>query len=375
MTITLERAIEITRKNPEFYFKEEKVKGDIFYIFNYRLVSLKDFKESGLDSLELRGLAIRKDGKVFWGLHKFFNDKENELTMSDWSNAQLEVREKADGSLIIPVQLSTGEVVFHTRGTFFSEQANYVNNNMLKEKSFSRDMLNNNLYPIFEFVSPFNQIVVQYNIPKLLLTQIRDKNGNYLEYEKMKEIAEQYSIETVHVYNYTYNKLKEKQKTVENFEGWVVRNPAEPFERQFRKMKTEWYFRLHKIISPNSLRENIIIEYILDNKIDDVLSSIRNTQSAQREFILEVRDLFMQYFNDIVQKSLNLFNIKNKMDKKSFALKYKKNPFFSFVAGAKSEEDVYKRVKHYMNMKYTKYSNAKELINSLRTIRENEMER
>ena len=107
---------------------------------------------------------------------------------------------KADGSMLRPV-LVNGEIVPMTRmgHTDVARQAFNEIGYSQYEKAF-RSYLNDNLTPIYEFVSPNNKIVLEYDRPKLILLAVRDNfTGEYLPIHS-KEIGTDLSFASgVHV--------------------------------------------------------------------------------------------------------------------------------------------------------------------------------
>ena len=343
--ITLNQAMEITKNNDAFYYKDEEHKGRKFRIFNYRLASFSDFNENPL-SLELRGLTFDlKTGKMYLGLHKFFNDNENPCTMIEWNeNDILDVREKLDGSLIQSFYINN-ELFVKTKGTFKSDQAkmaeDFISNNENYQKFIKfADTLQ--LQVFFELVSPFNQIVINYDKTDLRLIQARNKfTGEYVNYKTLKDLAKIHNISIAKEYKYTLSELRRLQETEKGIEGWVVRNPKYPLETQFRKFKTIEYFERHKILTGNSIAENTLIQAIINETIDDIISQL-DKESEKRKYIEEIERVVSHHFDKSLKEIEELFKIKNTMDRKEFALKYKDYKYFGVIMKAKSEEDLEK---------------------------------
>ena len=363
--ITLNKAMEIVENKDAFYYKDEEHKGRKFRIFNYRLATYSDFNND-IDSLELRGLTFDLETeKCYLGLHKFFNDRENPFTQIEWDeNDVLDVREKLDGSLIQTFFID--DILFvKTKGTFKSEQAikseEFILNNG-NYFNFINDFSKKGYHIFFEFISPFNQVVIPYNKTDLVLIQIRDENGNYLDYNTLKDIANKYNLSLAKEYNYTLKALRELQETEEDIEGWVVRNKKYPLETQFRKFKTSSYFLKHKSIS--KLQENNIISSILNEQIDDIISLIPiNTE--KRNYLEEIRNKVSHYYDKMVVELSKLLIYKKFNDRKEFALLYKNHPYFNVLMKSKNENNLEKNLKEAILKRTQKLSNAKEFLKNI----------
>jgi len=369
----LERVMKIVEENDAFYYKDEIVDGTPFRIFNYRLASYEDFAKDNF-ALELRGLTINLEtGEYFLGLHKFFNDNENPFTMDDekWENARLEAREKLDGSLIQTIyneNLKGNEIFLaKTKGTFFSEQAKLAQEIINKNEKYQnaiRNCYKEGILLFFELISPFNQIVVPYEKTELKLIQARRIiTGEYLEYDKVKNIAFVYDLPITQVEYLTLTELRERQETFTDIEGWVVMNPSECFERQFRKIKTRWYFTLHHLISPDNLIENRLIEHIINETIDDVISQL--PQGEKRNKIEEIRNKVSHYFDKMYNELVELLKVKFQTERKEFALKYKEHPYFGVLMKAKNENELEKLLKEKIIKDTSKLSKAREFLKNL----------
>ena len=361
----LKKAMEIVKNNEVFYYKDEIINKNKFRIFNYRLASVKDF-ENPL-ACELRGLTINLDtNETFYSIHKFFNDKENKFTIDDedWKNIKLESREKLDGSLIIPVIINN-KIYFKTKGTFNSEQAKMAQN-LLNEnlKRFILDCYNKGLQPLFELISPFNQIVIQYSKTELKLTQIRTKD-KYLQYNEFEKLAKQYNISYCEVEYLTLDELRKRQENIKGIEGWVVYNSNSKIKQdKFRKFKTKYYFNLHGILSYEKLAENKLIENILNETIDDIISQLDEI-SEKRKYIENIIYKVSHYFDKTLKELNELFEIKNKMIKKDFVLKYKKYPYFGVIMRSKITNDLEKNLKKLILKKTYKLQKAQKFLNEI----------
>jgi hypothetical protein len=122
------------------------------------------------------------------------------------------VQNKEDGSIISFVKIG-GKVRAKSKMSFESEQAvmaQKVYDTSETMNQFVQDCLYADITPIFELVSPENQIVLEYQETKLILLQVRSNDGMYFDKEEIKqltyktgfdskdiEIAEDFNIKTL----------------------------------------------------------------------------------------------------------------------------------------------------------------------------------
>lgn len=371
--INLQDLDHIVSQSEIFYKKSEiievKNKKYKFSIYNYRLADLSEFEKYSPLSFELRGLAVSENNNHFLSVHKFFNHKENYLVEDDL-DGELEIREKYDGSLILPIIVSD-EVVFRTKGTFYSDQAKQAQSKLdSKLKKFILDLYYyHGLIPIFEFISPDNQIVVRYPTDELVLIQIRDNNtGKYLEYGEMKKLYSKYNLDIpiVSVTQTDIDTLLENSKEIENIEGYVIQKRNLEYYTDMRKIKTMWYLQLHKVLSPDSFRDNVLVKLILQEKIDDVLS---NASVGKREYVEKLITLLSKYINKhirfishTIEQDGNLF----RTNPKTFVEKYRNYTLFPILMKAirlsLDQISIVNEIKKYILLKTQKLENATYFI-------------
>ena len=321
---TLQEALQIIEANPSFYCKEEHG----LLTFAYRLATYEDFENP--KARELRGITYDKqNGNHYLSIHKFFNQNEYNKVMNRIE--VIEAREKVDGSLITPIVLNN-KVILKSKTSFTSSQAT-ESTKLLSDnyKAMILDLYKDNLIPLFEYTSPQNQIVLFYPVDTLYLLQIRNNiTGEYLPYKELEYIANKYDIKRVKIFNYTFDKLLELAKTKEELEGWVIwdgsNNP-----NHFRKIKTKWYFNLHRIVAPNNMLPHLLIQAFFNEKIDDVLSLVKGERRTE---VLDVTNKLKTYVNNVNNIIDKIYKDEKELfikDRKTFALKYKKSLYFPLL--------------------------------------------
>lgn len=328
--ITYDQCIELCNL-PESPFYETKTMIDGFDVstFNYRLAQWSDFakpfgEESDITGYELRGLTFvfNKDGSLFKRyllLKKFFNLNQVPETLYDRvKNFKIiNVNNKEDGSLATFIKLPNGKVVGKSKVGFtnpHSEGINRVYNTNAKIRNFVNDCLDKDIVPIFEYVAPFNRIVLKYSKEELILLKLRDnKTGKYLD---IKDV----DIKKADFETHTLDDIIELSKTVENKEGWVIQ-----MEDIDIKIKSEWYMRLHGLLTDDLYKENVLIKHILNDDIDDVISKI---PEDEKDSIDRINALISVVRNEIKEKTeyyKNEFDKYKELSIKEYAIKYRKN--------------------------------------------------
>ena len=194
---TREECQEIVSRTEAFYCTKREVQGFEIELYDYRLASYTDYVDN--NAFELRGLCFVNNNGTWERnilMQKFFNLNETRDWMyEDVKDKKVDmVQVKEDGSVISFIKLPNGNVVAKSKMSFVSDQAImaqeiYDNNEVIR--NFINCCLDQNLVPVFELVSPFNQIVLVYNDTQLRLLQVRDNNtGKYLNIYEIKTLIE-----------------------------------------------------------------------------------------------------------------------------------------------------------------------------------------
>jgi RNA ligase len=171
---------------PHIEGREEFVvaERDFGTVINYVVAMADTFNMSGPDDLtgairrECRGIIFDRDGNLMSRpFHKFFNVNEREETQAhvvDMSQPHV-VMEKRDGSMVRPI-LVDGYIRWASKMgiTSVGMQAEEFVAKNIKYKNFASWCIKEGLTPIFEWTSPFNQIVLPYEEENLTLLAVRD---------------------------------------------------------------------------------------------------------------------------------------------------------------------------------------------------------
>ena len=353
-------------KDAPFYESKLVVDGYNVAIFNYRLAMYSDFIDN--KAFEMRGLTFifNEDGSLFKRyllLHKFFN--LNQVPESQYSLVSdyviKSIHNKEDGSVASFIRLPNGNIVGKSKMSFESEQAlgmNRLYNSNSDLKRFVDWSLDNDLVAVFEYVAPTNRIVLKYSDEELILLRLRDnKTGEYLDLSKYSDKIGSLKVAPSDVG--TLDELVELSHSVEDKEGWIVQFT----NGLFIKIKTSWYCSLHGLLTNDLYREHILVNYILDEKIDDVLGQIPETEVDAHEridkIINVVKHSVAEKVTDIL-KSYDLFleggvgkdwggELRLQLMRKTFALKYRKDKNFAYVMSLSKGKDVYELAKDWVS--------------------------
>lgn len=263
----LQDAKEAIKDKPEFKVMER----DGFTVIDYVLQKEDTFKGNYKEILiNLRGTAFdNKTGEIIsLPFHKFHNLNEcdgymeHEINFNDIDLVQV----KEDGSMIrvIPTQ---GGYRLGTRAgiTDVSMKAEefLANSNLFKEyDDFIKFCIDQELHPIFEFVSPDNKIVLNYEKSSLILLSVRVQFGGYLGSEDLEVFAKSFGIPLVKNLKFDLQTVKNS----ENSEGIVV-----TLKNGFKfKVKSDWYVLRHKAKDYIRFSKDVV-RLIIDDQVDDVL--------------------------------------------------------------------------------------------------------
>jgi|GEM_PF-3718035 len=347
---SLKEAFELVKDTKSFLVKKEVVDGEEFAIFSYRFVDYKEFLERP-ERLEFRGIAYHiSTGQSFLSIHKFFNYNEVPETdrLFNKKNNYLAF-EKIDGSLIVPILLKD-RLLVKSRNTFFSEHSKVAYQFIKENKNyeeFIRFCYKEGLQPIFEFVSPFHRIIIEYPRTDLVLIQVRDlDSGNYISlYESFgNTVCSRFGIKIPMMVRYKIDDIIRECETKEGIEGYVVISDfSSPIG--FKKFKTKWYLERHRINT--DLKVYDIVEFVLNDKIDDVLSVV--VSEELRQYILSISNIINNFRYNVLNKIEEI--LKLNLTRKEMALKYRGEFLFPVImssVNAKDEKEILKRIDDFI---------------------------
>jgi T4 RnlA family RNA ligase len=317
-----------------FFYADQEMRGHWFRIFNYRLASYTEFMLPG--AMECRGIMfeITEEGQAAKLLRlasrpmeKFFNYRENPLTMDVDLSTVTDVWDKADGSLISTYTID-GHVFVKSKGSLHSEQAvaayslihgtnNVWGHERIQGMLDELAALESDGYTVnMEYVGPDNRIVIGYAWPDLIVLNARHRQtGEYLDYDQIQHRfpfrnAVRYSFADAEAMRRFFVELPDET----GIEGVVVRTET----GLHMKMKTEAYLTAHRAKdSINSPRR--LFECALEDGTDDLRSLFYDDPLALKR-IEEMEQLVEREYNHLVD-TVERFHARNKhLDRKSYAI-------------------------------------------------------
>jgi T4 RnlA family RNA ligase len=375
----------ITQTSEAFFCTTIHVEGQVVELYNYRLASINDFVDN--KAFELRGLCFVLDRETYtWSrnilLNKFFNINQTIGWMYDEVKDKkiVRVQNKEDGSVISFIRFKNGNIRAKSKMSFESPQAVMAQEFFMGAphsfRKFVTNQLNIGNTPVFELVSPDNQIVLEYIETGLKLLQVRKSDGSYLPAYNMEILARTHEVATASDFPIEHPQLsldallKQKATNQDSIEGWVV-----TFEDgQMAKIKTDKYLSLHGLIGPDAFRENLLVKTILDGNIDDVISAL--VPGVKRDKLVEMSSLVEADFNHLVVEFKELrrkYFQDFKEDRKSFAIAHRTAAAFGGVMKTLNnsfrdvEQVAEEQVKHYILKQCKTLGDAKDYTNKLRS--------
>jgi T4 RnlA family RNA ligase len=358
---TYEQAVELcSGEEAPFYESKMVVDGFNVSVFNYRLAQYKDFSNPIPDKPELKGYEMRgltfvfnEDGSLFNRyvlLEKFFNlNQVPESLYSVVKNYKIKfVNNKEDGSIASFIKLPNGKVVGKSKMGFDNDQADGINRvyKTNKEvKSLVDWALNNNIVPIFEYVAPNNRIVLRYPSEELILLRFRDNlTGKHIDIRNHLDKVGSIRVAPFEDEIHDLDKLIELTATQVDKEGSIVTCEDEHGRDFFFKLKTPWYCERHGLLTEDLYREHIIIGYILDDKIDDILGQVPEDEKEAHIRINKIISIVKKALTDKsvdIEKAYEKY-INSGISRKDYALQEKDNTNFSFVMAMVKADDMRK---------------------------------
>ena len=316
---TLQEALDAVADKPEF-----KVNSREFgTVIDYMITTPSSFEgkteRENMILRNLRGTCFNVDGKIIsLAFEKFHNLGECKGWMPEDIdfNKKKHVLEKLDGSMIRAIKTQSGYRLGTRAGiTDYSDMAErFIQNSPIRAEyiSFIEEMVSCNMTPIFEYTSRENQVVIDYPVSNLTVLAVRcNATGTYFSYSALLDIASRLPVvKEIMGEHSCLSDLSKFVKTWEDAEGVVV-----TFHSGFKvKIKADQYCLLHRSLDIIQHEKNVL-ELILTEKIDDLLSLVSDDRRARlekyRDSVMSNVNLHIKQILDLYEDWLDLVSTKN----------------------------------------------------------------
>ena len=279
-----------------------------------------------------RGLVLDKDGNIILrGFSKFFNylqlhaEHYKKQYTDEWVNQhdnflstnkdkKYHAVEKLDGSLVLMGEYKNKAILSSTSTTNMETELlsiayeNLVNNN----KNLTERILNyckkTGQTLIFEYISPANRIVVEYeNTDYVLIGIVNNYTGMYMSQDDLDSIAMKFGFTRPKRYIKTLQELTTDQRILKNHEGYIVFNEY----GNLIKFKTDDWFAgsdhgdlfFGTVLTRRKVF--IILDAYIDDKIDDLYArQNQNKELADRDVIGKVVKS-INYIENLIQNVID----------------------------------------------------------------------
>ena len=346
--INLQDVYESIKDRKEFVTKET----DSTICFDYIIIMDDSFSDSkyGWIRRNLRGITFNKKTNELLSLpfHKFFNVNQNEeCQYNDLKNKNAQVYEKLDGTMIHCFLLEN-KLIASTCRSFENIQSHdalaFIEKNPVFKDLIVRSILDG-LTPIFEWVSPVNQIVIHYAEPRLVYLMSRNRStGLYVFEEKYEDKAKKYDIDFKKIMDYVAET---------GIEGYVCHLD----DGNIVKVKTPWYLQRHRSVDLLTKPKYKVYEVVLDGYVDDILSlAPENHRKILQEIKHEVEFDMLKFKSDLENEHECILNSLDNSDleiRKNYVLEAKKSKNFSGLMQVFSGKNCDSYVKKMLMEKYT----------------------
>ena len=214
-----------------------------------------------------RGLITDLEGNVkLTGYTKFLNWEQHQPSELPLGSKNYTIETKLDGSLLIVGRVD-GQIVYSTRGSFYSDQA--ILGAKLFKTLYNEDWIEEGYSYLFELIGPSNRIVNFYPEDDLILhglidTQTGLDSNTVYPFKKV----ETHEVEGALFGDELYKTLS--ALNTPNAEGFVLKVKEPGVPTWMVKIKFQDYCNLHRIVT--GMSSTHVWEYMRDNKsFDEIL--------------------------------------------------------------------------------------------------------
>lgn len=407
--LTLDEMMNLYNNTNNFDYTDEDVGSTITRTFNYKLDITELFLQRG--ARNFRGTVYDLYTKKLLALpfYKFFNYNQNTFSDKDrLSKYKITgVFEKVDGSLVYFYKVNE-KLMARTKRSCTNYQSikslELVNQNP-ELKEFIIKSINFDYTPMFEFISPSNNLVVEYDFETLCFLGLRHMITGKL-YMPNSNMIKTYNNPIIFTYplkrkseikklNSISNIIAECKKdykiiSFSNFlknigsklpflkrasdllrsilrkkirEGYVVEftDPLNDSITEIVKFKRLSYLNIFKL--KDSIRsESLIVQSIFNETIDDLISELNNNEIAKKKIKILI-NCVDDTWNRWIKEAKSFWLNNKDLSRKDYAIKAKKeleSEIFSFAMKYYIEGNysIFEDLQHSY-IKYKKWNKSK----------------
>ena len=294
---------------------------------------------------QCRGLVTDLEGDVKLRCYpKMFNYEEHHVSELPMGAKNITIEKKLDGSLLVFGKVD-GQVVFTTRGSFYSDQC------LLAQKVFyelyDESWVEEGKTYLGEIVGPSNRIVNRYEKDTLILHGILDtETGLDSSTEFPFQWVESYPVEGEIFGPELYKKLKELN--IKNEEGFIIKVHEPETPTWMCKIKFKDYLNHHKLIF-NTSSISIWETFLYGKDFGDLIETLPDELYAWMD---QMKAKLLAQFAEIEASArASMEAVKNLPDQKSKAEEIMKNHYeyfdvvFNMLKCKKYDEAIWKRLR------------------------------
>lgn len=329
-----------------------------YFVIDYNYVDKDTFANDILR--EGRGLKFDSEGRIIGRpFHKFFNLGEKPESSPEnllWEYP-INVETKHDGSMIHPV-LIDGQIVLMTRkgNTDVAMQAE-------RECDVPWDNMRKFLYagitPMYEFVSPTNRIVVDYEKPELRFLAAREiVSGRYINFDTNPNRRK-----TLIGGDFSLDMLVDEVRNMKGEEGVVLVWP----NGHRVKMKADEYVALHRNIDLSGT-ENRLLEVILAGNHDDLIPMLTEQRASA---VTEYASIVLGNVMTRASEMESFVTLRDGVSQKEFAMevnavvpKVLRSAYFCYRHGGDAQQIMLDRYMKVLNKQKDVDEHRFELLNN-----------
>lgn len=311
---TFDECKQIVNDCSAFSHSTQEFKNETIHSFKYNLNMPGMWEGDG--RLNLRGITFDSKGNLLaLAFPKFFNKGEDKDTLDRELLHAAKFIEKIDGSLISMFMLN-GEVQCKTMKSVLSDVAIECRDYLKRRKdivSFCKNLLRQDLSPLFEFVSKESRIVLDYGGTDLYFLGARNmKTGEIISFDMFELTSE---IKTPRLF--TDVKTANIFLSRDDVEGIVVTYA----DGYMMKFKTERYCKIHKIL--DGFMPKKVVNEIINGTLDDMIGVLTDHGlTEEKVFVDEVAKYFWARFNAVLDAVKINYEENKHLTRKDIALKF-----------------------------------------------------